>query len=55
MKVLKLIMLVLVVAVALGKAVNMLPPETYREPIFVGNDQSDDGDDSGPREYTVFA
>lgn len=54
MKVVRIIMLVLVLAVVLGK-VAMLPPEIFKEPIFAAQDSS--GDDGGSRDggYTEFA
>lgn len=52
MRVLRITMLVLVLAMAFGRVVAMLPPETFKDPIFALQDDS--GDDSDA-EYTEFA
>ena len=51
MRYVKIAMLVLVMAMALGRVVAMLPPETFKEPIFASADEGSD-DDSG---YSEFA
>ena len=54
MKYVRIAMLVLVMAMAVGRAVAMLPPETFKDPIFALQDDS--GDDSGgDAGYTMFA
>jgi len=52
MKYLRMAMLVFLLAQALAVCVAMLPPETFREPIFASQDSGGDDGDSG---YTEFA
>lgn len=54
MGLLRIAMAVLVLAVAAGRVVAMLPPETFRDPLFVEEDTSHDGGGS-EGEYTEFA
>ena len=44
----------LMLAVAAGSVVAMLPPETFKDPIFASSDSSSD-DGGSDREYTEFA
>lgn len=45
MKFIRLAMLLLAIMIV-GKAVAMLPPEVFKDPIFASNDSSDEGQDS---------
>ena len=53
MKFVKLAMLVLVLAMAVGRAVAMLPPETFKDPIFALQNESGSEDSDGG--YSEFA
>lgn len=53
MKYLRIMMLLLALASVLGSSVAMLPPETFRDPIFAS--QGDSGGDDGDSGYTEFA
>lgn len=55
MKILWVAILVLVATVTLAKSAHMLPPEIYREPLFVSGEGTSDDGDSEPREVTTFA
>lgn len=48
-----LTMLVLVLGIVVIRSVGMLPPETFRDPIFAAGDTS--GDDGSSSEHTDFA
>lgn len=51
MKVLKITLLVLIGLVVLGKAVSMLPPETFKDPIFAEQDSGDGGSIKEPSDF----
>lgn len=53
MKFMKLAMLVLVLAMAVGRAVAMLPPETFKDPIFAFQNASESEESDGG--YSEFA
>ncbi|MFH0799212.1 MAG: hypothetical protein V2A66_03415 [Pseudomonadota bacterium] len=55
MKVVRITMLVLALAMAVGSVLAMLPPDTFKDPIFASQDGSGDSGGSDSGGVTEFA
>ena len=55
MRLFTLAMILLTMALALGSTTRMLPPDTFKDPIFAANDDNGSDDNSRDSGYSEFA